>query len=421
MDETTRTVREFYEAYSYPSGPPVMRVGFDVRLLASYGARARPIGRPWSVLDAGCGRGRGLIGAASLQPDVQFVGVDVNRVGLAEVEEEARRRGLDNVRVQAMDLMCLDELDVPDGGFDVIHCSGVIHHLTDPAVGLANLGRVLAPHGVLELMVYSKRGRENIHPIARAIDHLCAPEEGTAERLRVGRELARVIAARGGDDEMWSRACTLDDVEFVDRYLPPRETSYDVEDLWKLIEAAELEFLRWVHSASWDVHTDLPPGPLRDRADRLAPRDQFRLMQELRHGGRLQLYLGRQGNRPRPALETTALASTTFAVHPEGTFVLTTRNLRQGTRIEELKWRGPGDEEFLLPRGPLAIAAQILRGQTEPFRGAALLDALSQEGLDPEVCRGALHELAHRDVLYRPHPEVPAALPTAAVDVVCVG
>ena len=38
MDETTTGVRAFYEAFSYPSGPPVIRSGFDARLLLSYGA-----------------------------------------------------------------------------------------------------------------------------------------------------------------------------------------------------------------------------------------------------------------------------------------------------------------------------------------------------------------------------------------------
>jgi methylase of polypeptide subunit release factors len=36
------------------------------------------------VLDAGCGRGIGLLGSATLQPDVLFDGVDLNRVALAE-------------------------------------------------------------------------------------------------------------------------------------------------------------------------------------------------------------------------------------------------------------------------------------------------------------------------------------------------
>jgi len=402
MDDTTTRVRDFYEAFSYPSGPPVMRSGFDPRLLLSYGALERDGARPIHVLDAGCGRGMGLVAAASMQPDVRFLGVDVNRVGLRELEHEARRRELANVSTAELDLMTLEGLTTPPGGFDVIHCSGVVHHLTNPEQGLARLAGRLAPHGVLSLMVYSKRGREHIDPIARALSALTAPDEPLEERLRLARQLVESMA-RQGEDDMWCRARDVDDVEFVDRYLHPQATSYDIESLWKLLEASGLKFLRWVHQADWETAAELSSGPVRERFESLPPREQYRFTHELQSDGKLQLYACLPGNRARPELDPGDVERTGFAVHPEGTFELVSRCVRGSTRIERLTWRDAEGRATDLVAGPLACAGLILREQNQHFIGEALVEALTTEGIEPAVAHEVLLVLLRWRVLYRPH------------------
>ena len=42
------------------------------------------------------------------------------------------------------------------GKFDLIQCSGVLHHLPDPQLGLNILSRSLADEGGMEIMVYAK-------------------------------------------------------------------------------------------------------------------------------------------------------------------------------------------------------------------------------------------------------------------------
>src|SRR5258708_2151663 len=128
MDETTRAVRAMYEQFPYPAGAPMLRQGSSVHLLLSLGKLAPPA-RRLRALDAGCGRGVGAIGHALTQPDVDLLAVDINRVGLADAEAQAKHRGIKNVRFREIDLMTLEGLEVPDGGFDVVYSSGVIHHL----------------------------------------------------------------------------------------------------------------------------------------------------------------------------------------------------------------------------------------------------------------------------------------------------
>ena len=78
MDETTLNVKAMYEEYPYPTGGIMMRSGCDVNLLLSHVEISRKTSGPMYALDAGCGRGVGVIGAAMLQPNIHFIGADMN-------------------------------------------------------------------------------------------------------------------------------------------------------------------------------------------------------------------------------------------------------------------------------------------------------------------------------------------------------
>lgn len=197
----------------------------------------------------------------------------------------------------------------------------------------------------------------------------------------------------------WRRARDVDDVEFVDRYLHPQETSYDVKSLWDLLDGAGLRFLRWVHQEEWESTAKLCRGPVRERFEALAPRERYRFAQELLRGGKLQLYACLPGNGPRPELDPTDVERAGFAVHPEGTFELVTRGVRGSTRIERLTWRDLTDTATSFPPGPLACAGLILREQNLPFDGKALVEALMAEGIERAAARAALLELLRRGVL----------------------
>ncbi len=46
--------------------------------------------------------------------------------------------------------------------FDVIECSGVLHHMKEPLEGLKVLLELLEPHGFLKLGLYSEISRQHI-------------------------------------------------------------------------------------------------------------------------------------------------------------------------------------------------------------------------------------------------------------------
>jgi SAM-dependent methyltransferase len=402
MDAVTSAVRAMYTAFPYPAGPPMLRQGTDARLLLSYGQMGRPAGRPVRVLDAGCGRGVGLVGAAVAQPEVDFTGVDVCERSLDDARAEVEKRALSNVRLAAVDLMTLEGLEVPAGGYDVVLSSGVLHHTVDPKAALARLRDVLAPHGVVSLMVYGRRGREPLYRLVRAVDALVPRDVPIEERLAVAREL--VAATDGATLRVgpWDDLATIGDAEFVDRYLNVHETSYDVAELFALVADAGFEFLRWCEPADWDTDRVLAAGPARERARGRSALERYAMVEELTWRSALELVIAKRGNGPRSRTLGADWRKEPLAWSPEATLCVERRNLASGTRIESVAVK-------VRRRAPLALGsahatlALLLESQRESFLLGDLVNLAARHGIEAASARTAALDLVAHEALFRPH------------------
>ncbi|MEA2459812.1 MAG: hypothetical protein QOC95_2784 [Thermoleophilaceae bacterium] len=92
-----------------------------------------------SVIDLGCGAGDSVDQFRSVNPDVRWVGVDVER----SPEVDSRRRG-------DAEFVTFDGLRLPfgDGSFDAVYCKQVLEHVREPAPLIAEVARVLRPGGL---------------------------------------------------------------------------------------------------------------------------------------------------------------------------------------------------------------------------------------------------------------------------------
>lgn len=107
-------------------------------------------GRPLRMLDAGCGQGIGLLVAAALHPESDFVGIDFMPEHIAHARELAHRAGLDNVRFIEADFTELAADPSSLGEFDLAVAHGITTWIA-PEVRSALfdlVGRVLRPGGV---------------------------------------------------------------------------------------------------------------------------------------------------------------------------------------------------------------------------------------------------------------------------------
>jgi SAM-dependent methyltransferase len=398
MDSTTEAVRAMYERHPYPAVTnPEMRIGSNVRLLLSYGALQRSSRGPLHCLDAGCGRGNGALGAAATQPDVRFTAIDVNRVALADAAKKAAELGLTNIRFQEVDLMTLDGLGVPEGGFDAIISSGVLHHLTSPDEGLRQLRRVLAPHGIISLMVYGTHGREPLYRLVRAIDLLTSRDRPIEERLAVARRLIKETTAealRVGPIELTE---TIPDNEFVDRYLNVNETSYDVASLWELLSRHGLRFVRWLEPEDWELSRSATA--VSTVAAHLTDMQRYQLVEQITWRHKLSLVAGAVDNAPRALPPPSDWESLTFAVNPEMSIDVQTRNLKDQQRVEQVAYRLRAMSAVALS-GLTASVVLALRDQTTTFQGR---DVIANLGIDRVRAIEILAELVRREIVFCPH------------------
>jgi SAM-dependent methyltransferase len=185
-DPTDRQLAAQYEAYPYPARDPReearrLVVGSPSHLREIdhwvFGAR-RPASRPLKALMAGGGSGDGTIMLAQQMAWAGRTGsvTWLDRSGHARKVATARAqaRKLENIAFEEGSI-----LDLPRSGlgpFDYIDCCGVLHHLPDPAEGLAALASVLAPGGGIGLMVYAPHGRTGVYMLQDAL-RLLAPAE----------------------------------------------------------------------------------------------------------------------------------------------------------------------------------------------------------------------------------------------------
>lgn len=115
---------------------------YNPPLEARYDILVNRIGRVRRILDAGCGDGY-LMSRVSTFGD-EVVGIDPEAAGVTLAADKLRRFGNCTV-VQASSYA----LPFGDGDFDVVLLADVIEHLENPARGLDEITRVLAPEGTL--------------------------------------------------------------------------------------------------------------------------------------------------------------------------------------------------------------------------------------------------------------------------------
>lgn len=193
-------VQEQYEAYPYPSRDPKdekrrLVEGSPSHILEINHyvfAGRRDFREPFRALFAGGGTGDGLVMLAQQLADAgcpaELVYLDIAAASRRIAEARAAARGLDRIKFLAGPIEAIPSLGL--GGFDYIDCCGVLHHLADPAAGLAQLAAALAPGGGLGLMVYGALGRTGVYPMQSLIRSL-APDASVADRLGVARRLLR--------------------------------------------------------------------------------------------------------------------------------------------------------------------------------------------------------------------------------------
>jgi tetratricopeptide (TPR) repeat protein len=166
-DEISRAVARQYEENPYPrwhrvpaslATPYPLQRSIREQFAHVAPARLRIPSTP-AILVAGCGTGYQTAITALRNPGARILAVDLSRTSLAYAMRRANELGLVQLRFAQADLLGLGSLGEQ---FDAIECTGVLHHMRDPAQGLRVLVSLLRDGGVMKLALYSDRARAGV-------------------------------------------------------------------------------------------------------------------------------------------------------------------------------------------------------------------------------------------------------------------
>ncbi len=230
----TDAVAAQYEAWPYPVWERVMTLPGDTldALVASVAPDAPALPSAPEILVAGCGSGRETLLIARQAPQARITAIDISVASLARAAELCS--GATNITFARRDLH-----DAAAGPrFDLVSCSGVLHHLPDPEAGWAALVDALKPGGLMSIMVYSKLARMRITAARRRIaDLLDQPVDDDLLRDVRRRLLAEPVHAVAHSTDFAS----LGGVH--DLLLHRHEDAFDVERIRRGVDRLGLEFL----------------------------------------------------------------------------------------------------------------------------------------------------------------------------------
>ena len=171
-DATSRLVQEQYEENPYPRWVRMPRIE-RATTIARYLRRKFPLASfqasngsdSVEFLSAGCGTGQLALEIAQ-GLEARVLAVDLSLSSLGYAKRKALELGLSEIEFAQADILALG---TTGRRFDIVECSGVLHHMADPLAGWRALLSLLNPGGFMLVALYSEAARQGIVEARRFI------------------------------------------------------------------------------------------------------------------------------------------------------------------------------------------------------------------------------------------------------------
>lgn len=284
MEDVSGLVARQYEAFAYPH--PFADIREEVRKgyhqigdPSLYGPVLWPRGRSKQfqrILVAGCGTVQAAY-TAYMNPEFEVIGIDLSEASLAHERYLQDRHRLSNLKLFKGDLLEVGHL----GQFDLVLCTGVLHHMADPAAGLRVLRDVLDPHGVMLIMLYGQTVRTGVYMLQDAFRQMHIPQ--TSEGVQQVRHILGELPPRHYAQDYIRAAVELrDDAAIVDTFLHPKDRAYTVPQVLELLQSTGLAFQNWVDNHHyWRNSLWGPESAVAAAVDELPPHEHWAAIEML--------------------------------------------------------------------------------------------------------------------------------------------
>lgn len=191
-NEVSRAVQDQYEENPYPRWITMYSIPLPHDDMI-FEEKSRNL--PYKILIAGCGTGRHAIGTAARHPNAKITAIDLSRASLAYGLRKAKECGVSD-RINFVHADILSMKDWPEQ-FDIVECSGVLHHMEDPFLGWKTLNEKLKTNGCFKVGLYSESARQ---PVVQARSLIAA--KGYPPTIEGIRTCRNDIMAMRADDPM---------------------------------------------------------------------------------------------------------------------------------------------------------------------------------------------------------------------------
>lgn len=247
-----KDVRDQYENYSYPPVDlaleskqlRITRLDMLGQMNDICFAGGKDFAKDFRVLVAGGGTGDAAIFMAEQLRALpaEIIYLDISSTSMKIAQERAKIRNLTNIKWINDSLLNISNLNL--GKFDYINCSGVLHHLEDPDLGLKLLASSLKDEGAIGIMIYAKYGRMAVYQMQDALKLINKNESNKAEKLENCKYILKNLPASN-----WLLACAENisteinsgDAAIYDLFLHSRDRAYSIPELYDFVESSGLK------------------------------------------------------------------------------------------------------------------------------------------------------------------------------------
>lgn len=231
------------------------------------------------VLVAGCGTGEGAILSALAFPTVKYTFVDISVASLNMAKKYVEELKIKNVEFFEADIMTMNL----EKKFDIVISTGVIHHLSDPSRGVANLKKHLEDYGVLSAMVYGEYGRFEIGLFQDALKIVL----GNRVDFNAGIDLTKsfinnIDAAKNRiTNIMWKEDIDKGDQHIVDLLLNVNENRYNVKSLSDMLQQGGMNLFELISNDTFNPSNYVTDEELKGKFNHLSYIDKCSLAEKI--------------------------------------------------------------------------------------------------------------------------------------------
>lgn len=227
------------------------------------------------VLVAGCGTGEGGILSALAFPSVKYTFIDISLASLNMAKKYVKELKIENVEFIEADIMTMNL----ERKFDLIISTGVIHHLSDPSMGVANLKRHLEDYGVLSAMVYGEYGRFEIGLFQDALKILLGNKVEFEDGIDLVKSFVDNIDASKNriTNIMWKEDLNKGEQHIVDLLLNVNENRYNVKSLNNMLKQGGMNLFELISNDTFNPCNYVKDEVLKEKFNKLSYIDKCSL------------------------------------------------------------------------------------------------------------------------------------------------